>query len=67
MIMGLPFDIVLSFGVQKKCGVSNGEHHMKAMEAAYILLEQSTPLPPSNYARAHSAKLKLRCKHATQK
>jgi hypothetical protein len=36
---------------------------MKAMEAAAVLLEQSTPLTPSNYARAHSTKLKLRGKH----
>jgi hypothetical protein len=49
---------------EKKCGVSNGELHMKAMEAAAVLLEQSTPLTPSNYARAHSTKLKLRGKHA---
>jgi hypothetical protein len=51
----------------EKCGVINGEHHMKAMEAAAILLEQSTSLTPSNYARAHSTKLKLRGKHATKK
>jgi hypothetical protein len=49
---------------EKKCGVSNGELHMKEMEAAAVLLEQSTPLTPSNYARAHSTKLKLRGKHA---
>jgi hypothetical protein len=72
MIMGLGvlppklrFDIVPLFGWRvKKCGVSNGELHMKAMEAAAVLLEQSTPLTPSNYARAHSTKLKLLGKHA---
>jgi hypothetical protein len=45
MIMGLgalppklPFDIVLLFGWHvKKCGVSDGEHNMKTMEAAAIL------------------------------
>jgi hypothetical protein len=64
----LPFDIVLLFGWRaKKCGVSNGKHHIKAMEAAAILLEQSTPLTPYNYARTHTTKLKLRGKHATKK
>jgi hypothetical protein len=40
---------------------------MKEIEAAAIHLEQSTPLTPSNYARAHSTKLKLRGKHAPKK
>jgi hypothetical protein len=40
---------------------------MKAMEAAAILLEQSTPLTPSNYARVHSTKLKLCGKHVKKK
>jgi hypothetical protein len=39
---------------------------MKAMEAEAILLEQSTPLTPYNYARDHSTKLKLHGKHATK-
>jgi hypothetical protein len=75
MIMGLGalppklnFDIVLSFGwCVKKCGVSPGEHHTKATEAEAILLEQSRPLTPSSYARAHSTKLKLRGKHVQNK
>jgi hypothetical protein len=49
--------------VCEKCGVSHGEHHMKAMKTSAIILEHSTPLTPSNYARVHSTKLKLCGKH----
>jgi hypothetical protein len=52
---------------EKKCGVSDGEHHMKEMEAAAELLEKSTPLTPSNYAHFHSSKLKLSGKHVRKK